>query len=386
MPASPQASPATDADDLPVHITTSVSSLRRIEMLLWGIFLLAAFTATYFAQVVLLPIVLGILVTLTLSPLVRGLARVGVPRVVSSVTIIMALGIGSALAVYATSGPVSTLMEQAPELGDRLRQKVSTLMVSVEQVKEASKQVEDIADGQPEPGVQKVVVSERTFLTRAVGSLLSAGTSLAVGLILAMFLLATFETFQLKMIMSLPRLSDKKRAFTIVRDIERQISRYLAAITVINAGLGVAVGTAMWAVGLDYPYLWGVAAFLLNYLPFIGAIIGAIGAGLIALLTFDSIGYALLAPLSYFTLTSIEGQVITPMLVGRRLELNVVAVLITVIFWTWFWGVPGALMAVPFLVLLKVVCDNVPALSVLGAFLGDSTESVHREASASGVA
>ncbi len=125
----------------------------------------------------------------------------------------------------------------------------------------------------------------------------------------------------------------------------------------------------MYLLEMPYPFVWGLAAFCLNYLPFLGGIIGTLGVGAFAIVHFDSFYYAMLAPIAYQSLTALEGQFLTPILLGARLQLNAVAVFLTVIFWTWLWGIPGALMAVPILVFVKVVCDNVPALTTFGNFL-----------------
>ena len=189
-----------------------------------------------------------------------------------------------------------------------------------------------------------------------------------------MFLLASGDMFQHKLVRSFTRFGDKKRALRISHDIERQISRYLGAITVINAGLGVAVGLAMWAVGIPYPYIWGVAAFSLNYLPYLGAMTGVAAIAAVSLITFDTTAQMIVPPVVYLILTSIEGQMVTPWLIGRHLSLNAAAVFIAVIFWAWLWGFAGALMAVPFLVAFKVACDNIPALTSIGLFLGGTDE------------
>ena len=154
------------------------------------------------------------------------------------------------------------------------------------------------------------------------------------------------------------------------------MSRYLLTITVINAGLGISVGLYLFALGMPVPYVWGMAAFLLNFLPYIGGVIGAVLVGAYAIATFDSLGYAILAPIGYQILTGIEGQFITPYLVGRRLELNTVAVFLTVVFWGWLWGIAGALVAVPFLVVFKVICENVTALNMIGNFLDKSNPEI----------
>jgi predicted PurR-regulated permease PerM len=125
----------------------------------------------------------------------------------------------------------------------------------------------------------------------------------------------------------------------------------------------------MYLLGMPYPFVWGLAAFCLNYLPLLGGIIGTLGVGAFAIVHFESISYALLAPIAYQSLTALEGQFVTPLFLGARLRLNTIAVFLTVIFWTWLWGIPGALMAVPILALIKVICDHVPALATFGNFL-----------------
>eukprot|EP00919_Chromeraceae_sp_WS-2016_P001245 GHVR01003147.1.p2 GENE.GHVR01003147.1~~GHVR01003147.1.p2 ORF type:complete len:181 (+),score=29.22 GHVR01003147.1:1-543(+) len=157
-----------------------------------------------------------------------------------------------------------------------------------------------------------------------------------------------------------------------VYDVERRVSRYLLTITLINGGLGVAIGLYLAALGMPAPYVWGLAAFLLNFLPYIGGFIGSVLVGAYAIVTFDTVSYAILAPIGYQILTGIEGQLVTPYLVGRRLELNTVAVFLTVVFWGWLWGMAGALVAVPFLVVFKVICDNVTALHIVANFLDKS--------------
>ena len=213
-----------------------------------------------------------------------------------------------------------------------------------------------------------------------VGSLAGAGTSIVIALILASFLLSTWDFFLLRVVEEAPRFRDKKRAIEIARNMERQISRYLGAITLINAGLGVATGLALWAIGMPNPHIWGLAAFVLNYLPYLGAIAGTVAVGMVALVTFNSVGYAMLAPLAFYALTALEGQIVTPMVLGRHLSINTVAVLVTVMLWVWLWGIAGAFLAVPVLVVVKVLAENLPPLATFGRFL----EAERREPAAAG--
>lgn len=183
------------------------------------------------------------------------------------------------------------------------------------------------------------------------------------------FILASGSLFYERLVRVMPTLKEKKKALKIAYDIERDVSRYLLAITAINAGLGLSIGTAMWFLGMPNPLAFGLLAFMLNFVPFLGAIGGVIisfGVALVALPTaFD----AFTVGAAYFALTSIEGQLITPWLVGRHLRLNTVVILIAVAFWAWLWSIMGMIMAVPLLVCLRVFCKHVAPLRPFGEFL-----------------
>lgn len=352
----------------------TVRDTAKIEMLLGGILFILTVLATYFAKEVLLPIVLGILISLTLSPIVRGFRRAGIPPAITSVVLVVSLAVGVACVVYAVSTPVSTMLAEAPNVGNELRAKLQTLSESVEAVKSASEEVQKIAESTESDNVQKVVIEQPGILNYAVSSAVSAGASLAVALVLSIFLLSSNDLFYSKIVRSFSRFEDKKRALHVIYDIERKVSRYLLTITVINAGLGIAVAMVLYLIGVPKFFVWGLIAFLLNFLPYVGAIIGVLLVGVYTLIAVDPIATAAIAMVGYFACTTIEGQFVTPMVLGRRLELNTVAVFITVVFWGWLWGIAGALMAVPFLVLVKVVCDNVSSLRTFGSFLASRND------------
>ena len=358
--------------------------LETIQLMLGAILLLMLFTTIYFAKDVVLPIALGLLLSLTLSPLVRGARRLGISPPLSAFVIIFLISAVIGVSVYFLGGIIADWIKEAPQFGAELRYKLSSLTRSMDAMQDASAQVEEIA-GAGGKNVPKVAVAQPGLLSNALSSVASFGTSLAVALILALLILASGDLFNAKLVSALPTLKDKKRALGIVFDIERRISRYLLSLTIINAGLGLAVGIALYLLGVPYSYVWGVGAFLFNFLPFLGAIVGAALVGAYAVITFDSLPYAATVPLTYLVLSSIEGQLITPYLLGRRMELNTVSVFLTVIFWAWLWGVPGALMAVPFLVVLKVICENFEGLSVIGNFLS-AREQPAKDASSEKIA
>lgn len=346
----------------------SMDKITTTNRLLAAILILMTLSAVYFAKDVVLPAVLGFLLALTLGPWVRWLSRRGVPAPLSASVLIFGFATLVGVAVLLLGGSVASWFDDIPRIMFELRQKLRGVTESVAAVQDASKQVEDLAKG-GEDSVNTVVMQQPGLLTTAVSSVASFVTSLVAGLILALFLLSSGNLFYIKIVESFPRFSDKRRALTVIYEIEKRMSRYLVAITCINAALGVAIATAMYLLEMPFPFVWGVAAFCLNYLPFLGGVIGTLGVGAFAVVHFDNLYYAMLAPIAYQSLTAFEGQIITPMLLGARLQLNTVAVFLSVIFWAWLWGIPGALMAVPILVLVKVISDNVPSLATFGNFL-----------------
>ena len=358
--------------EVPVARLTDLTAIRRTLGLILLVLLTIGF---YFAKEVFLPLMMATLLALTLSPLVRALHRVGLAPAVSATAIILVLAAAVGGAALLVSGPVSGWISDAPKLEAELQQKLHTLASSVAVVQKASDQVDKIAAGVADPEVQKVAVQSPGLLTVAVSNVASVLATTLVTLVLALFLLASGDLFYVKLIDAFPRFGDKKRALRIVYGIERSVSRYLLLATAINAALGVVIGTGMWAIGMPLPLVWAFVAFFLNFLPYIGPLSGAGLAGAVAVVSFDHLGHAALAPIIYLTATSIEGQFITPVILGRQLELNTVSVFVTVVFWGWLWGIAGALMAVPFLVCLKVICDNVDSMNTLGNFLSAATSS-----------
>ncbi len=218
------------------------------------------------------------------------------------------------------------------------------------------------------------------------GNIVSATTSIAIIFVLSLFLLASGTMLYEKIIQSFTRLSEKKRALRLVYDVEREISRYLLTVAMINSGLGIAVELGLWSIGVPDPLVWGVAAALLNFLPYIGAAVTVALVAAISLVTFDSLGYALLAPAFVVLCNTIEGQIVTPLVVGRRLEINAVAIFIAVAFWSWLWGFVGALIAVPLLVVIKVFCDHFDSLRHVGNFLSAQQSAIAEDAEAGGPA
>ncbi|MBU0584607.1 MAG: AI-2E family transporter [Alphaproteobacteria bacterium] len=354
---------------LPTVVDTRGSDTRLMRSLLIGIFIFMVIYALYFARDFFMPVVLAFLLALTLTPIVRFLKWHGVPEPLSA-TLLVLLAVLSLTAVgYFLSGPIVDLVNRAPTIGRQVTERLAELRHPFEQVMEVSKQVEKVAETAQEPDVQKVVVAQPGILSQAAGNLLSAGTTAAITFVLSLFLLASGTMFYEKTIQSFARMSEKKRALRLVYDVEREISRYLLTVALINTGLGVAVALGLWGLGMPTPFVWGAAAAALNFLPYVGAVVTVVLVAAIALISFDTLSYALLAPAFVLACNLVEGQLVTPLIVGRRLEINAVAVFVAVAFWSWLWGFIGALIAVPLLVVIKVFCDHFESWRHIGIFL-----------------
>ena len=216
----------------------------------------------------------------------------------------------------------------------------------------------DVVRVAPEPLSARILTGIRSFLIGLAGAAF-----------LLFLLLASGETFLRRTVSMLPTLDQKKRLVRISHCIERDLSIYLVTTSIINVGLGIAVGFALFLVGVPNPVLWGVVVAILNYIPYLGGIIGSLMIGLVALASIESTGRALLAPAAYLLLNGLEAYVITPHIMGARFSLNPVAVFGSVVFWGWIWGIPGALLAVPILTAGSIVCANIDRLRPIAVFL-----------------
>ncbi|RWA61273.1 AI-2E family transporter [Mesorhizobium sp. M4B.F.Ca.ET.190.01.1.1] len=368
MKAEPTAS-GTGATGTPDPREDIRADTHLIRSLLIGIFILMAVYALYFGRAFFMPVILAFLLALTLTPIVRFLRQHGVPDALSATLLVLLSLIFVAGAGYLLSGPVIELINNASTIGMQLTERLAQLRQPFEKIMQISHQLEGLTQTSQEPDVQKVAVAQSGMLSSAAGNILSAGTGITIVFVLSLFLLASGTMFYEKIIQSFASLSEKKRALRVVYDVEREISHYLLTVTIINAGLGTVIGLGLWGLGMPNPMVWGAAAALLNFLPYVGALMTIILVTVIALISFDSISFALLAPAFVLLCDIVEGQFVTPLVVGRRLEINAVAIFIAIAFWSGLWGFVGALMAVPLLVVVKVFCDHFEGLSHVGNFL-----------------
>jgi predicted PurR-regulated permease PerM len=355
----------------------AVPSEARVEMVaagvprwaVMGIFFMLLVGGMAYARAFLMPVVMAFLLSMVFSPVRRALERTGLPSGASAFLIVGALLVGLIAGIGALATPVSTWIERAPQIGYELEWKLRDLRGATESVRDVAEQVDKLTEGEEDPTVQRVVVQESGSVALMALTLPAVASQIAFTLVLLFFLLASGEMFYEKIVNVMPTFRDKRMAIRIARDIEAKLSHYLFTITMINAGLGVAVGVSMWAFGMPNPLLFGVTAFFLNFVPFLGAVIGVAISTVVGVLTFPTLGQGLLVGAVYFLLTSIEGQFVTPWFVGRRLQLNTVVVFLSVTLFAWLWSIVGMLVATPLLVMIRTFCEHIPSLQPLGTFL-----------------
>jgi len=339
------------------------------SLALTGLFVLAIFYTMYFMRSILLPLVLALLLSYLLRPIVRAFARLHIPPAISAAVVLLSLvaWVGYALSFLAT--PAADWVAKAPYSLHQLQSKLIQLQQPLQNVSKARGEIEKLTTPAGTGAKPEVEVKTHPIADVLYGRTPEFIVSTVLLLILLYFLLAYDGVFLTKLIKLLPTLADKKRAVSIANEIEANVSRYLLTITLINIGLGIAVGTAAGLLGLPNPLMWGAMVAILNFVPYLGALSGIVCMTLGALLSFDSVGYALLFPATYLILATLEGNFITPWVMGRSLTLNPVIVLLSLVFWGWMWGIAGIILAVPILAAFKIFCAHVKPIEPVAEFL-----------------
>jgi predicted PurR-regulated permease PerM len=330
----------------------------------------------YLARAVVLPVFLACVAGMALKPLIRWLSDWHLPPALGS-----ALVLGVCVAVVTVGSvqfgrPAVAWANDAPEHMAKLRQQFHKMFPRAGHFIQAAAAVNDL--GATEHEKQKVTTVELKT-SRFPGLFNWTGTFLAgagEALVLLYLLLASGDMFLQKLVRVMPTLSDKKRAVEISHEIQHNISNYLFSVSVINLGLGIVVSTGLYFLGVPKAAMWGMLIAVLNFVPYFGPVAGVLLLAVVGLLTFDTLWKGLLPPAWYLLLHLLEANLITPVLLGRRFTLNPVVIFVSLIFWTWLWGVPGALLSVPILVSIKVVCDHFPTQSSMSELLTSESNSI----------
>jgi len=333
-----------------------------------GLFAFALLFSVYVAKEIILPVFAAFILKLLLQPAMRFLERWWVPRTLAALLLIvvvfgMIIGLGTAV-----SGPAAAWAAKLPGGIPRLQERLSFLKGPIESVRQFLEQADAYAHWGSPPRAASDAQGGSLSQTLFAGTR-SFATGLFTTVLLLFFLLISGDTFLRRLVEILPDFSDKRQAVDISKQIEEDISAYLVTITIMNGMVGIATGTVMWLTGLGDPVFWGAVAFLLNFLPILGPLLGIAIFLLAGLLTIDTLWLALLPAGLYLAIHLIEGETITPMLLAKRFTLNPVLIIMALVFWYWMWGTPGAVLAVPMLAITKIICDRIKPLAAIGHFL-----------------
>ncbi len=336
-----------------------------------GLLILAIVYTLYFAAGLLVPIAIAVFISITCSPVVRYLARWRVPKGLSAAMIVGAIMSVTTLAVLAVAGPAEKWLNDAPTAIRGLQANMLPAKGPMADFQELADEVNELAKVDAPKKTPSVVIQGPGMLENVVGGIPSMLASVGVVIFLSFFLMASGDSILRKATRCGHNWSERRRIVSIARRVQSDMSKYLAAVTLINFLLGAAVALSMHFLGMPNPLLWGVMVAVLNYAPYVGALVSAGVLTLVALTTFPNISEALQVPGTFLVLTILEGQLITPAVLGRRMALSPAIVFVSVIIWGWLWGIAGALMAVPLATSLQVICDHSPTLELFGSFLRD---------------
>ncbi|HAO80738.1 MAG TPA: AI-2E family transporter [Verrucomicrobia subdivision 3 bacterium] len=379
MEANPTPQPITAAIDPTVEVVTqsapstpaTVAKTTPVQIVL---VVLGVIAFLYFARPVILPIFLACVAGMTLKPLIRWLSYCHIPPALSAAVVLCLLVAAIGIGFFQLGRPALTWMNEAPQHMTELRQRVLTIFPRLARFSQAAAAVNNLgATEEEKKEAQKQAPTVEVKDSRGTRSILNWTGTLLVGigetLVLLYLLLASGDLFLQKLVHVMPTLRDKKRAVEISREIQQNISNYLFSVSLINIGLGIVVSGGLYFMGVPNAAMWGMLVAVLNFVPYFGPVAGVILLATVGLLTFDTLWKGLLPPAWYLMFHLLEANLITPVLLGRRFTLNPAVIFVSLIFWMWLWGVPGALLSVPILVSIKVVCDRVPTLSSVSELL-----------------
>ncbi|WP_295808337.1 AI-2E family transporter [uncultured Nitratireductor sp.] len=351
MDQSPQTRPGKRS-----HITTldtALSYSAQLSILFLG--LLALFIMLHYGRFLLAPFSLAVFIGLMLGPIATRLDRLGVWPAISAIAVVLlfiALVSGFLTAIAA---PLAAWADRLPQIWSKLQLQLSNLRQPLETIKELQGQIRSVTGGSS----VTVAVQEDTTMENVVVLAPSLLAQLLIFFASLYFFVATRHETRATILRLCFNRRLRWRVAHIFRDVENAVSDYLLSITIINVGLGIAVGIAMWILGVPSPALWGAIATLLNFVIYIGPAVMAVILLAVGLATFDTLTASFLPPLTYLALNATEAQFVTPTVIGRRMTLNPFIVFLAIAFWLWMWGPIGGFIAIPALLTIYAIAGNI---------------------------
>ena len=373
--------PPPAPDRLPMHVPVDV---RSVSLSLLA--LIATLFALHVASAIFIPLLLGLVLSYALSPLVDRLERWHLPRALGAALLIVGLGAVVGWTVATLSDDATVLIESLPDATKKLRKAVHAQRgqkeSAIDKVQRAAEEIEEVAtEGTatrpvPARGVTRVSIERERFdiqdylWSGTLGAAATAGQAVVV-VFIAFFLVASGSSFRRKMVkLAGPTFAKKRITVQLLDEITAQIHRFMLVQAFVSVLVGLVTGLAFYAVGLEYAAVWGVVAFVLNFVPYLGTVALTAGSGLMAFVQFGSLDMALLVAGIGMLIHAVSGNLLTPWLTGRTSRMNAVTVFVGVLAFGWLWGVWGLLLGVPILTTVKAICDRVDDLKPIGELMG----------------
>jgi predicted PurR-regulated permease PerM len=334
---------------------------------LLGLFLMSIVAGLYLARVVFIPLTFAVMLSFLLSPAVTWLQHRRVPRSAGAALVVTVLLTAGTLAGVELANPAADWITRSPSVLQTLERKVRPWRRPVKNVSELAQRVERMAQVEDRKS-QEVTLEKPGILSLALDTVWAVAAGALVTLFALYFTLLTGDVLLARVIAWVPDLSQRRTAEVIV-SIQQGMSRYLRTVFSINFVVGCGVALAMYLLGMPNPLLWGALALIVNFVPYVGPLVGILTVGAVALASFEDTTRALLPPLVYLGLASVEGNVITPLILGRTCELDPLVIFVWLLFWGWLWGIPGAVVAVPMLMLIKLMCERSKVLEPVASLI-----------------
>lgn len=357
---------------IPIQERDASADLRSVKRAVLVILLLLVLGICYVAQEVLIPLTLALLLSLLLSPVVTLLQRARLPRAVGSILVLVVVVVALAGGVTLLSQPARDWIAKAPATIQTIQKRFQSFREPIRRAEEATEKLENLTQSAKQP---TVVSTEPSLLTSMATGTPRVLASIAAVLLLVYFFLSSGNGFLRRMVEIAPGLTEKKRVVSIARDVQDAMSRYLLMVTLINLAVGALTAVTMTWLGVPNPLLWGAVAGVLNFAPYVGPAMTGIGLLVVGFTTFDTLGHVVAVPGAFFAIAFVEGQLITPVIIGRRLALDPTVVFVWLLLWGWLWGIVGVLLAGPLLACFRIVCQHVDALKSAGVLIGDGSLS-----------
>ena len=340
----------------------------------------------HWAGEVFVPLLMGLILSYALTPVVNRMVRWHVPRALAAAVVLVGIVTGVGSVLYHLSDDAVAIIESMPEAAQKLRhglegQRSQGTAAAIGKMQKAAAEIERATETDVAPaasrGVTKVQIERgrfnvKDYLWPSAMGLASASGRVVVMVFIAFFLLASGDTFRRKMVrIAGPTFGQKKLTLQALDEIDHQIQRYLGVQVITSVLVGVATWLAFLWIGVERAAVWGVASFVLNFIPYFGSIVVTGGAALMGLVQFGTIEMAMLVGGVSLVIQSIEGYILTPWMTSRASRMNAVAVFVGVLAWGWLWGISGLFLGVPIMMAIKAVCDRVDDLKAVGELLGD---------------